>query len=339
MLVLLKFTSKNMAQLTFFEKLNQHKSKYEGHTLPVCIGVNSRNNPIILDLVKLPHLRITGLNHRSNSIIKVLLSPLFLGLSSDRFKMVWIDQNESEFKNNPQIRNHYLAGFKKQKGKAIKSKTNIHDTLYALRYEMERRLELLKGLECRNIKEYNATCTGKNKMPYLITILPDMEYILQKTNHEIKYVLGTLIAVARATGIHVIRIYNAQSTEELLDISPLVSLDFDSAMKINETFTEGSSTIKKPLAKNDFILSHKNHYKRLKLPLIEESGFNSFLNYAMEGYISSGFYVLKKPPMGYIRKKNKHEDKMFEEAARKIVLDQKKFLQNLDQQVNQNYSK
>jgi S-DNA-T family DNA segregation ATPase FtsK/SpoIIIE len=338
MLVLLKFTSKNMAQLTFFEKLNQHKSKYEGHTLPVCIGVNSRNNPIILDLVKLPHLRITGLNHRSNSIIKVLLSPLFLGLSSDRFKMVWIDQNESEFKNHPQIRNHYLAGLKKQKGKAIKSKTSIHDTLYALRYEMERRVELLKGLECRNIKEYNVKCTGKNKIPYLILILNDMEYILEKTNHEIN-VLASLIAVARATGIHVIRIYNAQSTEELLDISPLVSIDFDPEIIIKKTFIAQANMLKRLLAKNEFILSHKNQYKRLKLPLIEESGFNSFVNYDMEGNISSGFYVLKKPPMGYIRKKNKHEDKMFEEAARKIVLDQKKFLQNLDQQVNQNYSK
>jgi S-DNA-T family DNA segregation ATPase FtsK/SpoIIIE len=77
--------------------------------------------------------------------------------------------------------------------------------LGALRWaakEMEQRLIKFSNVGARDIMEYNDS--GDEKVPYIVIIIDELADIMTLCGTEVTPVLGRLMALARATGIHLI---------------------------------------------------------------------------------------------------------------------------------------
>ncbi len=119
--------------------------------IPLIIGSSSENSVVISDLSTLPHLMIAGGSNHSRLRILSLFSATLLNLKSkDRLKL-FFDGAESNFSElHPDI---LFAG------NSLKSVAN----------EMYRRYEVLRSVDCKHIKEYNAL-SNTPALPYIIII-------------------------------------------------------------------------------------------------------------------------------------------------------------------------
>ena len=68
--------------------------------------------------------------------------------------------------------------------------------------EMSRRQTTLAEAGCRDIRDYNMK--SKEPMPYIVVVIDELADIMTLAGRDVEPVLGRLMALARATGIHLI---------------------------------------------------------------------------------------------------------------------------------------
>jgi S-DNA-T family DNA segregation ATPase FtsK/SpoIIIE len=89
--------------------------------------------------------------------------------------------------------------------------TEPKKALQALQYclcEMERRYELLNGMEVRDISTYNKKIAERHiateKLPYLIVVIDEFADLMATTGKQLEAVIARLAAMSRAVGIHLV---------------------------------------------------------------------------------------------------------------------------------------
>lgn len=150
------------------------------------------------DLTKMPHLLIAGQTGSGKSVGMngFILSLLYKNTPSD-LRMIMVDPKQVELGIYDGIP-HLLTPVINSPDKALN----------ALKWavaEMERRYSTLKPTHARNLEEYNAKVSEKDKMPVIVIIIDELADLMMSGNKkEVEISITRIAQKARAVGIHMI---------------------------------------------------------------------------------------------------------------------------------------
>lgn len=175
------------------EELDKLKDKYK---LPLIMGRNVANEPIIKDLTKLPHLLVAGATGSGKSAgINSILTGLLMSRTPDELKLLLVDPKMVEMAPYNGI--PYLL---------TPVVTDMELVVNALQWsveEMLRRYRQLKQLKVRNITEYNEKMKH-TAMPYIVIVIDEMADLMLSTGVDVEAKIVRLAQMARAVGMHLI---------------------------------------------------------------------------------------------------------------------------------------
>lgn len=193
--------NKERSIVSFRECIEQDRPEWKKMAVPVILGKDIQGETQIIDLVKTPHLLIAGSTGAGKSVCvnSMILSMLYKRGPND-VKMILIDPKIVELKLYNDIP-HLLTPVITEPKKALQ----------ALQYclcEMERRYELLNGMEVRDISTYNKKIAERHiateKLPYLIVVIDEFADLMATTGKQLEAVIARLAAMSRAVGIHLV---------------------------------------------------------------------------------------------------------------------------------------
>lgn len=170
-----------------------HKSK-----LALALGKDIQGDFIVGDLAKMPHLLIAGQTGSGKSVGMngFILSLLYKNTPSE-LRMIMVDPKQVELWVYDGIP-HLLTPVINSPDKALN----------ALKWwvaEMERRYSTLKPLNARNLEEYNAKVSIKDKMPAIVIIIDELADLMMSGNKkEVESAITRIAQKARAVGLHMI---------------------------------------------------------------------------------------------------------------------------------------
>ncbi len=203
---------------------NQHKEKVRlkelmssghaaGMTLPMFLGKDSAGEPLVLDLVKMPHMLIAGTTGSGKSVCMntIIMSWLYTK-RPDELKLVLVDPKMVE-----------MAQFAEVPHLACPVITEMSKAAAVLEWavlKMDERYELLKEVGVQNISSFNALGEEElkvrvapendmewakfpKKMHYMVFVIDELADLMM-TNKEVEHSIVRIAQKARAVGIHLV---------------------------------------------------------------------------------------------------------------------------------------
>ena len=168
------------------------KPKYP---VPILLGKDVAGESVVADLTKMPHLLVAGASGKGKSVcLNSIINGLLMTRTPEQLRMILVDPKRTEFSN-----------YKTMPHLLVPVVVDVRKVLGALRWaakEMEQRLIKFSNVGARDIMEYNDS--GDEKVPYIVIIIDELADIMTLCGTEVTPVLGRLMALARATGIHLI---------------------------------------------------------------------------------------------------------------------------------------
>lgn len=195
--------------------------------LTVCLGKDIVGNPVAAELDRMPHLLIAGATGAGKSVgLNVMIVSLLFKSTPDQVKLIMIDPKRIElsvYDGIPHLITPVVTDMKKATA-----------ALFWAVKEMERRYELLAGLKCRNITQFNekiaeflekaekgedrgplAESGGEDsddreetvsleKLPYIVIIIDELADLMMVASKDVEVALARLAQMARASGIHIV---------------------------------------------------------------------------------------------------------------------------------------
>ena len=184
-----------LAQKSGFNNFDTLKDKYE---LPVLLGTNDIDQPLIVDLTWFPHLLLAGTTGSGKSISEhCIIQSLNMHAKKNRVKLIPMDPKFVEFHQYDNL-NSLLY---RDPGVATSSEI-IEERLADLTKEMDNRLRVLQKNGCRNLKEYRQKFP--NKGTYLVIVIDELADLMRTTKKRFEIALDRLAAKSRAAGIHIV---------------------------------------------------------------------------------------------------------------------------------------
>ncbi|TSA38998.1 MAG: DNA translocase FtsK [Porphyromonadaceae bacterium] len=181
--------------------------------LPIALGKTISNETFVFDLTKMPHLLVAGATGQGKSVgINAIITSLLYRKHPSQLKFVMIDPKKVELTLYSKLEKHYLAKLPDFDEPIITDTQHVILVLQSLSAEMDKRYNLLKKAEVRNIKEYNDKFIkrrlnpekGHMFMPYIVLIIDEFADLIMTAGKEIEIPLTRIAQLARAVGIHII---------------------------------------------------------------------------------------------------------------------------------------
>lgn len=193
--------------------------------LPVALGKTITNEVFVFDLVKMPHLLISGATGQGKSVcLNTIITSLLYKKHPAELKLVLIDSKQVELSLYSRIENHYLAKLPYEDDPVITDGWKIINTLNSLIFEMEDRFQLMKDAGVRNIQEYNAKYvrhelnpakhfvtplgskdgTNHKYLPYIVVVIDEYGDLITGYGRNFELPMVCLAQKSRAAGIHLI---------------------------------------------------------------------------------------------------------------------------------------
>ncbi len=206
------------------EVLSSQEFKDSNNKLTIALGMDITGNPVIADLVRMPHLLVAGATGTGKSVsLNSMINSLLFKLSPDMVKMLMIDPKRIElsiYKDIPHLLYPVV--------------TEPKEATRLLRWtvqEMERRYMLLSDRGVRNIDAYNKKVAKQNKesdaseaqgtdkpLPYIILVIDELADLMMVSSRDVEESITRLAQMARASGIHLIIATQRPSVDVLTGI-------------------------------------------------------------------------------------------------------------------------
>jgi S-DNA-T family DNA segregation ATPase FtsK/SpoIIIE len=182
--------------------------------VPLFLGKDASGEPLITDLVKMPHCLIAGTTGSGKSVcINTIIMSIMYLQRPDLVKLILVDPKVVEmapFKDIP----HLMCPVINDAGRA----TNVLEWACE---KMDERYEFLAEAGVRNIKDYNSLTQEEliekfqpstpeeeakipKKLPYMIIIVDELADLMMTSGKEVESHIVRLAQKARAVGIHLI---------------------------------------------------------------------------------------------------------------------------------------
>ncbi len=178
--------------------------KHQG-ILPIALGRDIAGQPIVTDLVPMPHLLIAGATGSGKSIClhSVILS-LIMRHPPHELKLIVIDPKRVELAIYDGIP-HLMAP-------VVYSIRQAADVLHKAIKEMEKRYDKFALKGASNIAEYNELSRMPKQhaadefesMPRVVIIIDELADLMIQARAEFEYSICRIAQLARATGIHLV---------------------------------------------------------------------------------------------------------------------------------------
>src|SRR5438309_7308770 len=276
----IEIPSEQRSIIRFGDVVKSARFRTEALTLPVALGVDTFGNPVIEDLVHMPHLLLAGTTGSGKSVfINDLIAGLVCKNTAKEMRFVFIDPKMVE-----------LAAYKKLPHLACPVisdiKTQARAVLHRLVAEMENRYEMMLALEARNIQEFNETIRTRRRsefvtfsgkwhpLPYVVFLLDefgDLILILGKPAEEL---ITRLAQKARAAGIHLVIATQRPSVNV---VTGLIKANFPTRIAFRVQSGVDSRTIldaigaETLLGKGDLLYQSAGRIQRLHAALLEDN--------------------------------------------------------------------
>ena len=206
------------------EVLSSQDFKDSNNKLTIALGMDITGNPVITDLVKMPHLLVAGATGTGKSVsLNSMINSLLFKLTPDMAKLLIIDPKRIElsvYKDIPHLL-HPVVTEPKEATRALR---------WAVR-EMERRYMLLSDRGVRNIEAYNRKIAKQKKspnvyneegvdkpLPYIILVIDELADLMMISSRDVEESITRLAQMARASGIHLIIATQRPSVDVLTGI-------------------------------------------------------------------------------------------------------------------------
>ena len=168
------------------------KPKYP---VPILLDKDVAGEAVVADLTKMPHLLVAGASGKGKSVcLNSIINGLLMTRTPEQLRMILVDPKRTEFSN-----------YKAMPHLLVPVVVEAKKVLGALRWaakEMEQRLVKFSEVGARDIIEFNDS--SDVKVPYIVVVIDELADIMTLCGRDVEPVLGRLMALARATGIHLI---------------------------------------------------------------------------------------------------------------------------------------
>jgi len=169
--------------------------------LTACLGEDVAGNPILFDIVKMPHLLVAGTTGSGKSVcINDFLMSLVFKSTPQEVKIILIDPKQVEFtvyKDLP----HLMAPI-------VCDPKRAAAVLNLAVLEMEKRFQMIRDVQARNIEGYNAATENDRYehpyMPHIVIIIDELADLMMQAKDEVENSIVRLAQKARAAGMHLI---------------------------------------------------------------------------------------------------------------------------------------
>ena len=165
------------------------------YPVPILLGKDVAGEAVVADLTKMPHLLVAGASGKGKSVcLNSIINGLLMTRTPEQLRMILVDPKRTEFSN-----------YKAMPHLLVPVVVEAKKVLGALRWaakEMEQRLIKFSEVGARDIIEFNES--AEEKVPYIVIVIDELADIMTLCGRDVEPVLGRLMALARATGIHLI---------------------------------------------------------------------------------------------------------------------------------------
>jgi S-DNA-T family DNA segregation ATPase FtsK/SpoIIIE len=182
--------------------------------IPLFLGKDASGEPLITDLVRMPHCLIAGTTGSGKSVcINTIIMSIMYLQRPDRVKLILVDPKVVEmapFKDIP----HLMCPVINDTGRA----TSVLEWACE---KMDERYEFLAEAGVRNIKDYNTMTQEElierfqpgspeeeakipKHLPYIIIIIDELADLMMTSGKEVETFIVRIAQKARAVGIHLI---------------------------------------------------------------------------------------------------------------------------------------
>lgn len=303
--------------------------------LALALGRTITNDPYIVDLTKMPHLLVAGATGQGKSVgINAIITSILYKKHPSEVKFVLIDPKRVELPLYSKIERHFLAKLPGEEDAIITDTQKVINTLNSLCIEMDSRLELLKGAQSRNIKEYNEKFIsrklnpekGHKYLPYIVLIIDEFADLIMTAGREIEGPIGRLAQLARAIGIHLIISTQRPSTNI---ITGFIKANFPTRIAFRVFSSIDSRTIldatgaDRLVGRGDMLVSSGNEPVRVQCAFIDTPEIEELTEFigSQQGYPDAMHLpeYIDERESGNAEIDLRKRDPMFDDAARLVV--------------------
>ena len=176
---------------------DEYKAVNNGGGLAVALGQASAGEPMVIDLLKMPHLLIAGATGSGKSVcMNTIICSLIMSQQPKDVRMVLVDPKRVELTPYNGIP-HLVTPVVVEPDRVVR-------LLRGAIQEMLRRYKLLEEAGVRNIKSYNQSSKAVEHMPYLIICIDELADLMMTSSFDVEQGICRLAQLGRATGIHLI---------------------------------------------------------------------------------------------------------------------------------------
>ena len=306
--------------------------------LPVAIGKNISNETVILDLAKMPHLLMAGATGQGKSVgLNCILTSLLYKKHPAEVKFVLVDPKKVELTLFNKIERHYLAKLPDEAEAIITDTTKVVNTVNSLCVEMDDRYDLLKTAMVRNIIEYNAKFkarklnpeNGHKYLPYIVLVIDEFADLIMTAGKEVETPIARLAQLARAIGIHLIVATQRPSVNV---ITGMIKANFPARIAFRVMSAIDSKTIldasgaNQLIGRGDMLYTGGNETIRIQCAFVDTPEVEKITDFIGSQRAYAEAHLLPE----YIGDESgtsldidiSDRDKLFEEAAKLIVIAQ-----------------
>ncbi|MDR3270645.1 MAG: DNA translocase FtsK [Peptococcaceae bacterium] len=194
--------NREIAVVPLREVLECQEFQNAASKLSVALGKDITGNPVVTDMIKMPHLLIAGATGSGKSVcINTIIHSILFKARPDEVKILLVDPKMVELANYNGIP-HLLAPVVTDAKKAASA-------LKWVVTEMESRYELFAANGVRDIVRYNFLKAQdpdeeQSPLPYVVVIIDELADLMMVAPGEVEDAICRLAQMARASGIHLI---------------------------------------------------------------------------------------------------------------------------------------
>ncbi|AVX31114.1 DNA translocase FtsK [Carboxydocella thermautotrophica] len=191
--------NKTPAPVFLKEVIESPQFKNSPSPLTVALGKDIAGQPVVADLIKMPHLLVAGSTGSGKSVcINSLITSILYKSGAETVKFMLIDPKMVElsiYNGIPHLLAPVVTDPKKAAG--------------ALRWavmEMEKRYTSFAEAKVKNIEGYNNWLQKQNQkpLPYIVVIIDELADLMMVAPADVEDAICRLAQMARAAGIHLV---------------------------------------------------------------------------------------------------------------------------------------
>lgn len=261
--------------------------------LPIALGTNVYNEPVIADISTMPHMLVSGTTGSGKSVfINTLITSLLFTLSPKQLRFLMIDPKMIELSPYNGIP-HLLKP-------VVTDVEDAKNCLVWAEKEMDRRYTMFSETQARNLESFNEAIKNGSKaglerklgrkidwnwgeIPQIVVVIDELADLMITQGKDVEIPITRIAQKARAAGIHLVIATQRPSSEI---VTGLIKTNFPTRIAFKVSSSVDSRTIldssgaEKLLGNGDMLfLPNGKTAQRIQASFISEPEVKKIVNH------------------------------------------------------------